>query len=144
MATSRKPLVAAQREFEVGYGRPPKVSRWRRGQSGNPSGKRKGAKNWVTVLNEMMLQKIPMWENGKRRNISVLEGLLLAQRNSGLKGNLKAAAFLLKQLAATEVAHAAQREVSPRITPDMTPKEAGEIYARALRTLRIAHSKSPQ
>ena len=34
--------------YEVGYGRPPKDSQFRPGQSGNPAGRRKGVRNLMT------------------------------------------------------------------------------------------------
>ena len=82
-----------------------------------------------------MQQKIRVSENGRTRKVTVQEGLLLAQRNSGLKGNLKAAAYLLKEYAAhgAEAAREANREVIPQITKDMTAQEAADIYARMIR-----------
>jgi hypothetical protein len=32
-------------DYGVGYRKPPKASRWRKGQSGNPRGRQKGARN---------------------------------------------------------------------------------------------------
>jgi hypothetical protein len=38
--------------YEVGYGKPPKRSRFRKGVSGNRKGRPKGKRNFVTVLTE--------------------------------------------------------------------------------------------
>src|SRR6202022_3261656 len=35
-------------EYDVGYGKPPKHTRFRAGQSGNPAGRRKGVRNLMT------------------------------------------------------------------------------------------------
>ena len=41
---------SADREYEVGYCRPPKEACWKPGQSGNPSGKKKGCLNVKTMF----------------------------------------------------------------------------------------------
>jgi hypothetical protein len=41
---------SADREYEVGYCRPPKDACWKPGQSGNPSGKKKGCLNVKTMF----------------------------------------------------------------------------------------------
>ena len=38
------------RDYEVGYGKPPKSTRFRKGQSGNPAGRRKGSFNLGTIV----------------------------------------------------------------------------------------------
>ncbi len=41
---------APEREYEVGYGKPPVASRFPPGRSGNPRGRQKGSKNGRTLL----------------------------------------------------------------------------------------------
>ena len=52
--------------YEVGYGKPPESNRFKKGQSGNPSGRRKGSKN-------------------KFENNSSLNSVILAEANRPLK-----------------------------------------------------------
>ena len=81
----------------VGYGRPPRAHQFRPGQSGNPSGRPKGAKNEATILDELLNRKINVREGGTSRKISILEAILLRFTEDALKGNVKTAAFLFNR-----------------------------------------------
>ena len=41
---------ATDRDYDVGYGKPPKATRFRKGQTGNPKGRPKTSKNVGTML----------------------------------------------------------------------------------------------
>lgn len=84
-------------EPAVGYGRPPRAHQFKPGQSGNPKGRPKGAKNEATILYELLHRKIPIREGGRTRKITVLEAILLRFTEDSLKGNTKSAAFLLNR-----------------------------------------------
>lgn len=85
----------------VGYARPPRASQFKPGQSGNPKGRPKGSKNESTILREILQQKIGMrGPNGRVHKISVMEGIHRKQAEDALKGDIKAAGFLLNRYAA--------------------------------------------
>lgn len=88
--------------YEVGYRRPPKKSQFKPGQSGNPKGRPRGAKNEATILHNIFNRQIEMREGGRVRKVSVLEGMLLRFTDDALKGNPKSAAFLLNRYRLTE------------------------------------------
>lgn len=56
--------------YEVGYGRPPVATRFKAGQSGNPNGRPKGAKNLSTLTREKLQAKVPVREGGRERRMS--------------------------------------------------------------------------
>src|SRR5215469_5153687 len=56
-----------QRDYEVGYGKPPRSSRFKKGQSGNPRGRPSGSKNLSTLLSEALNEPVIVTENGRRR-----------------------------------------------------------------------------
>lgn len=77
-------------EYEVGYGKPPKETRFKPGQSGNKKGRPKGSKNTLTCINEILNQKVAVTdEKGKVKKKTKRELLLTQIVNSGSKGNTK-------------------------------------------------------
>ena len=56
----------ADDDYEVGYGRPPKHSRWTSGESGNPKGRRKGARGLKTDLDAELRETLTIQMNGKK------------------------------------------------------------------------------
>jgi len=133
----RTNATAASRDpdYAVGYGRPPQASQFKRGQSGNPRGRPKGVRSEADILNTLLNKEIAIHERGRTRQISVLEATYHRIAQNGLKGDLRAAAFLLNRMAAV-----AQRsgDQSPEMNEDdravlnsylaqlMTPQTKGE------------------
>lgn len=51
--------------YDVGFGKPPEKSQFRKGVSGNSKGRPKGALNMATVLERTLREKITVNENGR-------------------------------------------------------------------------------
>src|SRR5580700_2307294 len=64
-ARRRWPMPRDQeRDYEVGYGKPPRPTRFKRGQSGNPRGRSSGAKNLKTLLSDALNERVTVSKNG--------------------------------------------------------------------------------
>ena len=85
--------------YEVGYGKPPLHTRFRKGQSGNPKGRGKGTKNFATIFMKAMSQPVSINENGKRKTISKLAAAVTQLANDAARGDKKSiqVAFALWQ-----------------------------------------------
>jgi hypothetical protein len=83
-------------EYEVGFGKPPQQSRFRKGVSGNPQGRPKGTLNKKTILSRTLREKVVITENGKRKRITKREALYKQIVNKGVSGDLKAAVEIIK------------------------------------------------
>src|SRR5258707_14185668 len=59
-----------QRDYEVGYRKPPGHTRFKKGQSGNPKGRPAGAKNLSTLLSEALNEPVVVTENGGHNKIT--------------------------------------------------------------------------
>jgi hypothetical protein len=84
---------------EVGYGKPPKHTRFRKGSSGNPKGRPKGALNVGTVLWSTLRERVVVNENGVRKKVPKLEAVLKQLVNQAASGNLAAIRLLTGVLA---------------------------------------------
>src|SRR6266850_6711987 len=65
-----------ERDYEVGYGKPPRHTRFELGRSGNPRGRPPGAKNMKTLLNKALNELVVVTENGGRRKVSKREAIV--------------------------------------------------------------------
>jgi hypothetical protein len=87
---------------KVGYKHPPVKSQFRKGQSGNPRGRRKNQRNLAPVLIEVLRQTVKVKQAGKAQRMSKGEALILilmskAQNGDGLA--FKAVLFLTEKIA---------------------------------------------
>jgi Family of unknown function (DUF5681) len=71
----------------VGKGRPPLSTRWKPGQSGNPKGRPKGAKNMMTYFRQELNRKIAIKEGGRVHKVTSREAIAKTTVNLALKGD---------------------------------------------------------
>jgi len=89
---------SATRDFEIGYGKPPKATQFKKGQSGNPKGGKKAEaiEDVRIVIENVLAEQTKVRDGGKVRTVSKLEAIMQAQRANALKGNAKAVRTLFK------------------------------------------------
>src|SRR5260370_26054261 len=67
----RPPMPSDRKgDYDVGYGKPPRHTRFAKGQSGNPRGRSSGAKNFTTLLRETLNEIAIVTDKGGSRNVS--------------------------------------------------------------------------
>ena len=91
-----------KRDYEVGYGKPPRHTRFTKGRSGNPRGRAPGAKNLKTFLIDALNELVVVTENGGRRTISKGQAIIKQLVNQSAKGDWRAAKLLLDMLHDTD------------------------------------------
>ena len=87
-----------ERDYEVGYGKPPSHTRFEKGQSGNPRGRPPGAKNMKTLLTKALNQLVVVTDHGGRRKVSKREAIVTQLVNRSAKADYKAIQILLGML----------------------------------------------
>ncbi len=83
---------------KIGYKRPPKATRWEKGQSGNPGGRAKGQRTLKSELSEELAETILIREGGTTKEVSKLRALLKAQTAKAVQGDSKATGLLLSTI----------------------------------------------
>jgi hypothetical protein len=83
----------------VGYGKPPKHSQFKPGQSGNPAGRKPRFGNFEADLLEELEAEISIRENGAERKISKGRAIVNTLVAEAIRGNMRAAGPLLGILA---------------------------------------------
>jgi hypothetical protein len=87
---AKKKTTHAAADYEVGRGKPPRSSQFKPGQSGNPGGRKKGSRNFKTIVLEVLDSEIELTEGGRTRRVPMIEALMLRQVQEGLRGHLRA------------------------------------------------------
>ena len=98
---------------EVGYGKPPKHTRFRKGVSGNPKGRPKGKRNFATVLAKTLEEKVVINENGVRKTVTKLEAAIKQLVNKAASGDLAA----LRQFTTVTRGAETERSEEPTTAP---------------------------
>jgi Family of unknown function (DUF5681) len=90
----------------VGYGKPPVQSRFRKGQSGNPTGKRRtsDADRAQELIWEEAYRLLTIREGEKVTRIPALQAVIRSQIASAAKGNVSAQRAVLKNMQDIEAA----------------------------------------
>lgn len=116
---------------EVGYKKPPRKNQFKKGQSGNPKGRSKGARNFSTELAAELNTRIPVTENGKRKKLTKRKVITKQVVGAAMAGDAKALAVIV----ATERAMEAKKaDVATQELP-LAPEDnlvMAHIMARVL------------
>ena len=119
-------------EHDVGYGKPPTHSQFRKGRSGNPKGRPKGSSNFSTDLKETLEEPIRVTEHGKSRTVSTQLATLKRLRGKALSGDARALDRLI------ELARLYNDEETPEAAAGLDATDAGILEAHDEKVLQQA------
>ncbi len=99
-------------DYEVGYGKPPRNTRFKKGApSANPRGRPR--KNIAALLIDGLNKKVTVTENGRRRKVTVREAITSQLINQSASADLRATKMLLDLLKDAEKQTAAATAAEP-------------------------------
>lgn len=122
---------------KVGYKNPPQHTRFRKGQSGNPRGRPKGAQNLVSIINDLLDKPVTVVVEGVKQQMSGRNALAFKIFEKALKGDPRAIEILRET--DREVAHEVLKEQQRQDEVADSGKSDKEIIAHFLRN-RISAS----
>ena len=90
-------MSSSPKNYEVGYGRPPMHSRWKKGTSGNSKrGARSKSVNAVALIERLFLARVEITINGQKKAVPTIAAIILQLWLKEIKGDRKALDVRLK------------------------------------------------
>jgi hypothetical protein len=74
--------------YEVGFGKPPKHTRFKKGRSGNPQGRPPKKPDVYSELTKVLGEDVTIIVDGQPKKVTVQQALLLRLREQALRGEL--------------------------------------------------------
>ncbi len=121
------------RVYEVGYGRPPRHTQFRKGNAGS-AGRTRGSRNLATLVMTTLNEPVTVNENGRRKTISKLRASLKQLVNKAAAGDSRALQLLLATVrqiaepeapARTAIVNEADRQVIEQVVARIRSIKSG-------------------
>jgi len=112
--------------YQVGYGKPPRHTRFEKGQSDNPRGRPPGSKNLATLVSEALNETVIVAEDGGRRKISKRQAIIKQLVNRSAKADWRAIKILLGIV----------REIESRAAPETVESSFSTTDEKVIEQIR--------
>lgn len=99
---------------DVGYGRPPTATQFKKGQSGNPRGRPRARRRDIPY-DFLLGQMVTIREDGRERRVTAAEAFLLQLTKKGLQGDSASARASLAAIEAARATHSPEQQIAVRI-----------------------------
>lgn len=110
------------KDYEIGYGRPPRRSRFVKGRSGNPKGRPKGVRSLTDRFAKALDERVTINENGSRRTIPKSDAVMKQLVNKAASGDFRSIKLIL-EMAGPLSERGRQAELEAKYQEDSNVKE---------------------
>jgi hypothetical protein len=100
--------------YEVGFGKPPERTRFKKGRSGNPKGRPRKKPDLYSELTKVLRENVTITVDGQQEKVTVQQALLRRLRDQALRGELWAQKLTQKVVAALPESESESRPVDLR------------------------------
>jgi hypothetical protein len=92
-------MSRSSKDYEIGRGRPPKATQWKKGKSANPGG-RSSARliGLLEMIDNLLLTSVKITRDGESKRVTTLEAILEQLWSKGIAGDRRARAVYLRCL----------------------------------------------
>ncbi len=124
--------MTTHKEYDVGYGKPPKASQFKKGESGNPAGRKKGSRSHSEIIAKAMNETVTVTVGGRKRKMTMMEVAFSQQTKKAAEGDRHAIKLMMGLLNEATDREAARQAGSPL---DAQERKAGDqlVLGRAAR-----------
>jgi hypothetical protein len=91
-------MSRSTKDYEIGRGRPPKATQWKKGQSANPGGLSSRSVDVAETIDKLLLTPVKITVNGESKRVAVLKVILEQLWNKAITGDPRARAVFLRWL----------------------------------------------
>ena len=99
---------------QVGYGQPPRETRFQKGRSGNPKGRPRNRRRDIPY-DSLLGQMVTVREDGRERRVTAAEAFILQLTKKGLEGDSASARASLAAIESARAARSSRGEDMPVI-----------------------------
>ena len=120
--------MAAKQHYDIGYGKPPKHARWKKGQSGNPNGRPRRDRNVGALVAALLAQRIVVRTGKTTKRRTRLEHLVHRLFEQALEGDPR-----LMKMALDEARKDEARAEKDEPHMDHVDREVVEAFIRRIK-----------
>jgi hypothetical protein len=90
-------MSRSSKDYEIGHGRPPKASQWKKGKSPNPGGQSSPRPTGILeMIDNLLLTPVKITRDGEPKRVTTLEAILEQLWSKGIAGDSRARAVYIR------------------------------------------------
>lgn len=92
-------MSRSSKDYEIGHGRPPKATQWKKGRSANPGGQSSPhSVGLLEMIDALLLTSVKITRDGESTRVAVLKVILEQLWNKAIAGDRRARAVFFRWL----------------------------------------------